>query len=57
MGNNNLSKEELATMETLLNKLGVGEGKRVVKKNTGLLERNSKSKVVLTEDNRQILTD
>lgn len=57
MGNNNLSKEDVATMETLLNKLGVGENKRVVKKNTGLLERNSKDKVVLTEDNRQILTD
>ena len=57
MGNNNLSKEELATMENILNKLGVGENKKVVKKNTGLLERNSSTKVVLTEDNRQILTD
>ena len=44
-------------MNNLLDKLGVGEAKHVIKKNTGLLERSSKDKVIITEDNRQILTD
>lgn len=57
MGNNNLTKEELAQMDALLNKMGATTGHKTVKKNTGLIERANNSKVIITEDNRQILTD
>ena len=58
MGNNNLTKEDITTMNNLLDKMGVGTSdKKNVRKHDGLIERVTKNKVILTEDNRQILTD
>lgn len=55
---NNLTKEELAQMEELLKKMGASENtKKVIKGDRGLIERAKSSKVILTEDNRQILND
>ena len=57
MGNNNLTKQDLKAMDTILTKMGAGHKNKVVRRNDGLFERTSKDKVILTEDNRQILTD
>ena len=55
---NNLTKEELAQMDELLKKMGAGENaKKYIKSDKGLIERTKSSKIILTEDNRQILTD
>lgn len=54
----NLTKEELAQMDELLTKMGASENtKKVLKSDRGLIERTKSSKVILTEDNRQILND
>ena len=54
----NLTKEELAQMDELLKKMGASENtKKVLKSDRGLIERTKSSKVILTEDNRQILND
>ena len=54
----NLTKEELAQMDELLKKMGASENaKKVIKGDRGLIERTKSSKVILTEDNRQILND
>lgn len=57
MGNNNLTKQDLEVMDNLLTKMGAGHKSKVVRRNDGLFERASNDKVILTEDNRQILTD
>ena len=44
-------------MDALLNKMGATTNHKTVKRNTGLIERANNAKVILTEDNRQILTD
>ena len=54
----NLTKEELAQMDELLKKMGASENaKKVIEGDRGLIERTKSSKVILTEDNRQILND
>ena len=54
----NLTKEELAQMDELLKKMGASENtKKVIKNDRGLIERTKSSKVILTEENRQILND
>lgn len=54
----NLTKEELAQMDELLKKMGASDNtKKVLKSDKGLIERTKSSKVILTEDNRQILND
>lgn len=55
---NNLTKEELAQMDELLKKMGATENvKKVIKSDRGLIERTKSSKVIITEDNKQILND
>ena len=55
---NNLTKEELAQMDELLTKMGSGEKTtKYIKGDKGLIERTKSSKIILTEDNRQILND
>lgn len=55
---NNLTKEELAQMDELLKKMGAGEKTtKYIKGDKGLIERTKSSKIILTEDNRQILND
>lgn len=57
MGNNNLTKEDIANLEQIMDKMGMGDNPKVVKQNTGLIERKKRDKVIITEDNKQILTD
>ena len=45
-------------MDELLKKMGAGENaKKYIKSDKGLIERTKSSKIILTEDNRQILND
>lgn len=54
----NLTKEELAQMDEFLKKMGASENtKKIIKNDRGLIERTKSSKIILTEDNRQILND
>lgn len=53
----NLTKEELAKMDELLKKLGADRTAKKIRTDKGLIERANSSKVILTEDNRQILND
>ena len=57
MGNNNITKEDIANLEQIMDKMGLGDKQKKEKRNTGLIERKKNDKVIITEDNRQILTD
>ena len=57
MGNNNITKEDIANLEQIMDKMGLGDKQKKEKKNTGLIERKKNDRVIITEDNRQILTD
>ena len=48
--------EQIMAAETVLNDYMPQEVK-VVKKDRGLIERTESSKIILTEDNRQVLND
>lgn len=50
----NITEEQIATAELMANGL---ENKKVIKKDKGLIERTESSKIILTEDNRQLLND
>lgn len=50
-----ITKEDIERMESIADELKP-EVKRV-KKEKGLIERTESSKIVLTEDNRQVLND
>lgn len=52
---NMVTKEQIEAAEVLANDM-VPEVK-VVKKDRGLIERTESSKIILTEDNRQVLND
>ena len=51
-----MNVEQIEKAENLANTLNSNEVK-VVKKDRGLIERTESSKIVLTEDNRQVLND
>ena len=50
-----INEEQISAAETQANNLG--SGVKVVKKDRGLIERTESSKIILTEDNRQVLND
>lgn len=54
---NDMTTEQLEKMETLAQEINVPKSVKVVKKDRGLIERTESSKIVLTEDNRQVLND
>ena len=49
------TNEKIATAEAVLN--AMEPEVKVVKKDRGLIERTESSKIILTEDNRQVLND
>ena len=61
--NNNPKKKEKAMdervnkAEEIMNNMKAANHVKVVKKDKGLIERTESSKIVLTEDNRQVLND
>ena len=58
MEKNNLTSQELEQLDTLLTKMGANDKtKKILKADRGLIERTQSSKVILTEDNRQMLND
>lgn len=48
-------KEKMAAAEEVMN--SIAPEVKVVKKDRGLIERTESSKIILTEDNRQVLND
>lgn len=48
-------KEKMAAAEEVLN--SIAPEVKIVKKDRGLIERTESSKIILTEDNRQVLND
>ena len=48
-------KEKIAAAEEVMN--SIAPEVKVVKKDRGLIERTESSKIILTEDNRQVLND
>lgn len=50
----NITNEQIAAAEMAASNM---EGVKVVKKDRGLIERTESSKIILTEDNRQVLND
>lgn len=60
--NNQEKKEEtmderVNKAEEIMNNMKAANHVKVVKKDKGLIERTESSKIVLTEDNRQVLND
>lgn len=55
--NENMKAENIAAAEELMNTESVPQKVKVVKKDKGLIERTESSKIILTEDNRQVLND
>ena len=51
-----VNEEKLNTAEEIVNNLNSDNTKRI-KKEKGLIERTESSKIILTEDNRQLLND
>ena len=49
------TNEKIATAEAVLD--AMAPEVKVVKKDRGLIERTESSKIILTEDNRQVLND
>lgn len=54
--NKTMKLEEIAKAEELVNDINKSNVK-IIKKDRGLIERTEAKKVILTEDNRQVLTD
>lgn len=50
------TKEKVALANSILEGVGTNKVKRL-KKDRGLIERTESSKIVLTEDNKELLTD
>lgn len=53
----NMTLEGIERAEALAQNLDAPKEVKVVKKDRGLIERTESSKIVLTEDNRQVLND
>lgn len=49
-----MTEEQIASAENMANVLS---DTKVIKKDKGLIERTESSKIILTEDNRQLLND
>lgn len=49
--------ERVNKAEEIMNNMKAANHVKVVKKDKGLIERTESSKIVLTEDNRQVLND
>ena len=49
-----VTEGQITTAEVIANDL---DNKKVIKKEKGLIERTESSKIILTEDNRQLLND
>lgn len=49
--------ERINRAEEIMNNMKAANHVKVVKKDKGLIERTESSKIVLTEDNRQVLSD
>ena len=49
--------ERVNKAEEIMNNMKAAKHVKVVKKDKGLIERTESSKIVLTEDNRQVLND
>jgi hypothetical protein len=49
--------EKINRAEEIMNNMKAAGNVKVVKKDKGLIERTESSKIVLTEDNRQVLND
>lgn len=49
--------EKVNKAEEIMNNMKAANHVKVVKKDKGLIERTESSKIVLTEDNRQVLND
>lgn len=49
--------ERINKAEEIMNNMKAENHVKVVKKDKGLIERTESSKIVLTEDNRQVLND
>ena len=49
--------EAVNKAEEIMNNMKAANHVKVVKKDKGLIERTESSKIVLTEDNRQVLND
>jgi len=49
--------EKVNRAEEIMNNMKAANHVKVVKKDKGLIERTESSKIVLTEDNRQVLND
>ena len=49
--------EKVNKAEEIMNNMLTANNVKVVKKDKGLIERTESSKIVLTEDNRQVLND
>lgn len=52
-----MTTEQIERMEDLVQNINIPQQVKVVKKDKGLIERTESSKIVLTEDNRQVLND
>ena len=50
-----ITKEQISAIETAVE--GMHPEVKVVKKDRGLIERTESSKIIITEDNRQVLND
>lgn len=50
-----INKEQISTIENIANSMD--NEVKIVKKDKGLIERTESSKIILTEDNRQVLND
>jgi len=55
--NNTMKLEEIAKAEELVNDMNKPQNVKIIKKERGLIERTESQKVILAEDNRQILND
>ena len=49
--------EKVNKAEEIMNNMMAADNVKVLKKDKGLIERTESSKIVLTEDNRQVLND
>jgi hypothetical protein len=49
--------EKVSKAEKIMNDMKAANNVKVLKKDKGLIERTESSKIVLTEDNRQVLND
>lgn len=53
----NIMDEKVNKAEEIMNNMKAANHVKIVKKDKGLIERTESSKIVLTEDNRQVLND